>query len=47
MFMASWEEFSPSLEDMAVLTSLPLFGEAHAIEVTLKWGRPEEARVSE
>lgn len=28
-FVASLGEFGPSLEDVAMLTSLPLFGEAH------------------
>lgn len=30
------EEFSPSLKDMAMLMSLPLFGESYAIGITLK-----------
>lgn len=33
--MASWGEFGPSLEDMAMLTSLSLFNKAHAMGVTL------------
>lgn len=33
--MASWDEFDPSLKDIAVLKSLALFGEAHATGVTL------------
>lgn len=35
-FMATWGEFSPSLEDVAMLMSLPFFGMEHAIGVTLK-----------
>lgn len=31
--MVSWGEFSPPLEDVAMLTSLLLFGEAHAISL--------------
>lgn len=34
-FVVSLGEFSPSLEDVAVLTSLPLFGEARATGLTL------------
>lgn len=34
-FVASWGKFSTLLEDVAMLTSLPLFGKAHAIRVTL------------
>lgn len=33
-FVASWAKFGPSLENVAMLTSLLLFGEAHAIVVT-------------
>lgn len=29
-FVAAWGEFGPPLEDVAMLTSLPMFGEAHA-----------------
>lgn len=33
--MASWGEFGPSLDYMAMLTSLSLFNKAHAMGVTL------------
>lgn len=35
-FVASWGEFGLLLEDVAVLTSLPLFGDADGMELTLE-----------
>lgn len=35
-FVTTWEKFCPSLENVAMLMSLPLFGEAHATQVNLK-----------
>lgn len=31
MFVVVWGQFRPTLEDMIVLTSLPIFGESRAI----------------
>lgn len=36
IFVASWGEFRPSIEDIVVLTSLPLFGDNHVIMMVLK-----------
>lgn len=30
-FVAAWDEFGPTLEDVVVLTGLPIFGESRAI----------------
>lgn len=35
-FLASWGEFGPSLEDVDMLTSLPLFNGAHATSIILE-----------
>lgn len=37
-FLATWGEFIPTLEDVASLTMLPLFGEMNAIGIVLKEG---------
>lgn len=36
IFVSAWGEFTPSLKDVAMLMSLPFFGEAHSTGVTLK-----------
>lgn len=33
--MAPWGEFRPSLENVAALTSLPIFGESHVMGIVL------------
>lgn len=42
-FVALWGKFGPSLQDVAMLTSLPLFGEAHA--TSLYPGEEDKKRI--